>query len=601
MSTSNPSPHPHPHAEEPPRKRQRARKACLPCRQRKRKCDNEFPCSMCTTYGYQCQFSPDDSPTAAFVEKVGSSSNNNNRNGPGPRNSPVTLPQIQTHEWPYSPGARPSVAREVDTPSSARSSVAAPAVLVLLDPMRRRFMGLHSVTAFPRSLGLDFQSANPPRVHSFAYNCGIRLEEEGSAHADLRDLISREHFKRYAEVYFETVHPLFIAFDQQFFMQNVEQFWNQSGPASIFEAIMAGVAALGSFFSARLGCPREAELVLHAKGILEDPTFQPTIDHVSAWILRTLYLRATTRPHLAWLASCTTIHLAEATGLHMEIDQIALTEPETAQSTLKSQSLCELVRRIFWTAWRNNMMVSYEYGRSGITLSNITCKVPRFPSDDLTMQLHAIVELVPRDATAGQDVNLHGTLEKAKQIPDTHPFVSMSKADLCMSLYRHHRLLKLSIDKADVLELIDIGNVAVNAALRLAEENKFWWNVLCTVFQYVCVLLALDTADSLSNVANAMGILENIARLLGTHMAQEAVNTAKVLLRDSMRKKRLELGMLEVADMGEGRGNAPADLDGLDINWDMLLDPWHMSNFQGMAGMGEVYPMGNFGSSGTMG
>ncbi|CZT10736.1 hypothetical protein WAI453_011154 [Rhynchosporium graminicola] len=585
--------------DEPTRKRQRARKACLPCRQRKRKCDNVLPCSMCTTYGYQCQFSQDDSPTAAFVEKVGSSGLSN-----GPRNSPVTM--NMSYKQPYSHGlgaggARPIVTREADTSSStARSSVAPPAVLVLLDPMRRRFMGLHSVTAFPRSLGLDFQSANPPRVHSFAYNCGIRLEEEGSAHADLRETISRQDFNRYADVYFETVHPLFVAFDQQLFLQNVDVFWKQSGPASIFEAILAGVAALGSFFSARRGCTREAELVSHAKGILEDPTFQPTIDHVSAWILRTLYLRATTRPHLAWLASCTTIHLAEATGLHIEIDQIAMTEPDTGHSALNNQNLCELVRRIFWTAWRNNMMVSYEYGRSGISLSNVTCKIPRYPLDDIGLQLHAIVELVPRDNADGQDPNLHGTLEKAKQIPDTHPFVSMSKADLCMSLYRHHRLLKLSTDKSDVSKILEIGNVAVNAALKLAEENKFWWNVLCTVFQYVCVLLALDTADSLSNVSNAMSILEKIARLLGTHMAQEAVNTAKVLLRDSTRKKRLELDMLEVADVGEGQGDAPADLAGLDINWDMLLDPWYMSNFQGMAGLGEVYPMGDFNSGGTM-
>lgn len=254
------------------------------------------------------------------------------------------------------------------------------------------------------------------------------------------------------------------------------------------------------------------------------------------------------------------------------------------------------------------MMVSYEYGRSGISLSNITCKVPQYLPDDPSLQLHAIVELVPKDQTEGRDIDLHGTLEKAKQIPDTHPFVSMSKADLCMSLYRHHRLLKLSIDKTDISKIIEIGNVAVSAALKLAEENKFWWNVLCTVFQYVCVLLALDTADSLSNVANAMSVLEKIARLLGTHMAQEAVNTAKILVRDSMRKKRLELGMLEItdADSGEGGvnggGAGQEDLDGLDMNWDMLLDPWYMSNFQqgmaGMAGMGEVYPMGEFGADG---
>ncbi len=544
---------------------------------------------MCTTYGYSCQYTADDGPAAAFVEKVGSglSASRIHR-------SPVTDRRKATHE------VERSLARE--SPNAPSS----PVDLGILDPVKRRYQGLHSVTAFPRSLGLDFQSANPPRVHSFAYNCGIRAEEEGSAHADLRDLISRDDFTRFASVYFETVHSLFIALDQRKFLQKVEQFWSQGpGMASVFEAVMAGVAALGSFFSATMGHPKEAEPVLHEKGILEDPTFQPTIDHVSAWILRTLYLRSTTRPHLAWLASCMTMHLIQATGLHHEIDQVTLTEPDTEHTSARGRGVCELVRRIFWTAWRNNMMVSYEYGRSGVSLSSMTCKLPRFTPDDPAAHLHTIVELVPQDSSELHP-DLHGTLEKAKQIPDVHPFVSMSKADLCMSLYRHHRLLKLSLDRTDILHLVEIGNVAITAALRLAEENKFWWNVLCTVFQYVCVLLAIDTADSLSNVANAIDILEKIAGLLGTHMAQEALNTAKVLLRDSVRKKRVEVEMLEKADRGErgvgvtGVDHEIGDLDGMDINWDMLLDPWYMSNFSGMAGTGGIdgFQTGEFAGGG---
>jgi hypothetical protein len=54
----------------------------------------------------------------------------------------------------------------------------------------------------------------------------------------------------------------------------------------------------------------------------------------------------------------------------------------------------------------------------------------------------------------------------------------------------------------------------------------------------VCVLLAIDTLDSLAQVQSAMCTLENIAGQLQTHVSTEAVNTLKILLRDSMRKKK---------------------------------------------------------------
>jgi len=73
-----------------------------------------------------------------------------------------------------------------------------------------------------------------------------------------------------------------------------------------------------------------------------------------------------------------------------------------------------------------------------------------------------------------------------------------------------------------------------------------------------------------------MGTLDKITNLLNTHMAREAATTAKVLLRDSMKKKRQEVALLEAADTGEGIGTA---IENFDINWDALLDPWYMSQF----------------------
>ncbi|KAJ5281918.1 hypothetical protein N7478_007290 [Penicillium angulare] len=50
-------------------KRKRAKKACIPCHQRKRKCDAEYPCGTCTSYGYDCKYANDD--TASTVSSGG--------------------------------------------------------------------------------------------------------------------------------------------------------------------------------------------------------------------------------------------------------------------------------------------------------------------------------------------------------------------------------------------------------------------------------------------------------------------------------------------------------------------------------------------------
>lgn len=85
--------------------------------------------------------------------------------------------------------------------------------------------------------------------------------------------------------------------------------------------------------------------------------------------------------------------------------------------------------------------------------------------------------------------------------------------------------------------IIDIGNTALSAAYALVKLDQAWWNVLSTSFQYVCVLLAIDTPESLSHVATAMKTLDNITQILGTRIAFEAQKTAKLLLEDSMKKK----------------------------------------------------------------
>ncbi|TGO45413.1 hypothetical protein BCON_0395g00020 [Botryotinia convoluta] len=445
----------------------------------------------------------------------------------------------------------------------------------ILDLLRSRYMSQHSAVAFPRSLGVEFQSANPPPLHSFAWNCGIRAEEAASAHTNLTQLVSFDDFKRFSDIYVATVHGPFGFLDWPYFMKRCNDYWTNHGRDLTFGAVVGGVVALGSFFAFRLGHPRELEIVQHVKTVLEDPTFSrhPSIDQINAWILRTLYLRSTTRPHVAWLASCVTLHLAEATGLHQEVHSVLLTTEGDTQAKRMDQAEIERARKTFWMAWSVHTIISYEYGRSAVILNSITCKPVKDTMGDSTIFHIKIAQLIPRDNMVVNSVThkeeLISGLKELAQIPDVHPFLSLSKADVCFCFYRRLRLMKQGLEKEAIQAIIDIGNKGAEAANTFARNGHPWWNILSTTFQYFCVLLAIDTSESLSNVSWVLNIFENIVRIVDTHLAHEAFDTAKVLLRDSMAKKRRDLGFLENADGQHG----PEIERQVDINWDALLDP----------------------------
>jgi hypothetical protein len=514
----------------------------------------EFPCSMCTRYGYDCRYS--ENPRVSTSTAL---------------HTPLPSPTNMTEDAIF-PNARKRQKTTIDSPSST-----SPRTLAdhgILDPLKSRYMSQHSAVAFPRSLGVEFQSANPPPLHSFAWNCGIRPEEAPAAHTDLSRLISRDDFNHYSNIYNRTVQAPFGFLDWPYFMQRSEEYWNSPSRDLVFGALIGGVVALGSFFAFRNGHPRELEIVQHVKTVLEDPIVgrYPSIDQINAWSLRTLYLRLSSRPHVAWLASCIALHLAEATGLHQEVQSVLLTTDADGQTKRMDEAEVERARRTFWMTWSIHTIISYEYGRSAVILNSITCKPIKNSPGDFTAVHIQIAQLIPRDnmivSSTTHKEELAAGLEKLSQIPDDHPFISMSKADVCFCFYRRLRLLKQGLEKEAIQAIISIGNRAVEAANTFALAHHPWFNILSTTFQYVCVLLAIDTSESLPHVSWVLNIFENIVRIVDTHLATEAFDTAKVLLRDSMAKKRRELGFLENADGVNGVVEQEVN-----INWDALLDP----------------------------
>ncbi|SCV00971.1 LANO_0F09472g1_1 [Lachancea nothofagi CBS 11611] len=521
-------------------KRLRTRKACLPCRQRKRKCDGELPCGMCTAYSYHCQYDKEDGHPAHFVQ----------------------MPA------PYVVNAERRAKDEVEL---EKNGITGHVKKGILDPSKSRYMSLNSAIAFPRALGLELNSTNPPHLHSFAWNCGVRPEENTDTHPILPDIVSQGDCLRFVDTYFAVVHPVFAVVDRKQIEKSIGRYWD-SRSTSAFGAVIAGIMALGSFFSGDHGHPRETDMVHYAKGVLEDPKYSrlPTVEQVSAWVLRTIYLRATTRPHTAWLASCVTIHLAEATALHHEAEEIELTT-----SSLPDQAKSERARRLFWTAWSINSILSYDYGRSCVALNTtITC-LPATPTkNNYTFQLAELAHLIPQEkVNSSNDVQvaqLLSALERIHEMPEIHPFISLTKADLALSFYRRLRLLNHLLDSSVVRQIVDIGDVALTASVDLVQRNHVWWNVLSASFQYVCALMAIDTRESLARVVDAKKILGNIVTILGTHIAREAEATVELLLRDSVKKKRHEIALLEGATLSEATAEV---MQSPEINWDILLDP----------------------------
>lgn len=555
-----------------PKGRQRAKQACDECRRRKRKCDSTFPCAMCVQFEYPCKINGVLVPGQKLKRSLDvmlESSEASFQTAP----SVPALTVASTYPSTEPSATAEDVAHQTTAEDAARQTPPPPLNRGIIEPAKRRYMNQNSAVAFPNQLGVELESAHPPRLHSFAWNCGIRPEEPGSIHAPLTNYISYEECRHYTEIYFATVDVPFHLFDKQKFLQQCDTYFNRRNQDLILGALIGAVVSLGSLFAFHQGHPMESQIVKHVKDVLEDSTFSrlPSIDQVNAWILRTLYLRSTTRPHLTWLSSCTVMHLVEAVGLHRDLNSELVTQSVHTPATEDEGS-----KRTFWLAWCLNTIIAYEYGRTKIQFDGIDSRPTPFDDKSETGLQIRMARILPSENISGDVMAVSKSLEAAIQklldMGEVKGFPALTRGDLCFCLYRRLRLLKVSISKDTLSQILQIGYTAVEAASDLAERGIPWWNVLGTTFQFFCVLLAIDNRDSLTQVSWVMPKLERIVGILNTHMAAEALDTAKTLMRDALAKKNQEIALLEASN-GDG---FPFPHRELTPDWDTMLNPYYI-------------------------
>ncbi|RAL10920.1 putative C6 transcription factor [Aspergillus homomorphus CBS 101889] len=528
--------------------RHRSRQACIQCRSRKVKCDGNNPCRICADSGSDCGYTP--IAQSAFARRQA---------------------LVTSHGVPEGvTAARDDRTEATDGPSTPRG---------ILEPWKQRFVGREASIAFPLFVGLDVQAANPPRLHSFAYNPGVRREPETTVDFEIAEAITWEIARSLIDVYIASIHPLFNFCDHEKLLQRADDHWHGKPQGLSFEAVISGVVALGSLFNAALSEEKELWTVQHAKSILEDSVVgrHPTIEQVAAYILRTIYVRSTSRPHLSWLCSCNMMHLVEATGLQHGPDAFILAPGRAPPDSAQRQPYNP--KRTAQVAECLHVLIACDYGRS-VMNSSIHARQEDFAATfktDLTAQLCTLVQAIPvtipgPGAGSGATEQL-SALSKVASIDVEHEFLVLVKADLVFCLYRRLRLINLRLDPQQVDDIITTGAAALEPAQRLVTMKKPWWNVLGTVFQFACVLLALDTPESLAQIPRALETLERISDQLNTHLATEALSTIRQLVRASIDKKRQGIEHLE-RSLGEGSHGHADDTVIPPAPHDVSFDPY---------------------------
>ena len=503
--------------------RQRSRQACLPCRRRKRKCDGQMPCNVCEGYGYECEYNNGTSSTA-----------------PLKRSAPINESSSQQLE---------KATRVVHSSTTSKQNTDSSILPGVIEPSKHRYVGRYSSIAFPLYVGLEVQATNIPRLHSFAYHTGVRREPTSAVFHQIAGKVPWNTARSLIDIYTAMVHPVFGFLDMNRIYTLCEKHWHDEPQDMAFEALICGLLGLASLFSDLLDQETETWIILHAKEVLEDVVVSrfPTLETITAWILRTIYIRSTGRPHVAWLCSCTLMHLIEAAGLHHAPEFIM----QAIGNVAPNPETLDIINRTAQVANCVHVLIAFEYGRSIMKFNRQILESTNIISREagVTAQLCNLVAAIPTNqGTDDPEAMLQELLSSLDKITGTavdHDFLILLRVDLALGIYRRLRVMEPGLQQGQNDRVIAAGTAALSAARRLASQNQPWWNVVGSVFQFACSLIAMDTPASCEKLSEVMDTLQFIVDRFQTHLAKEALSTAQQLVRAFLNKKRKGVEALE--------------------------------------------------------
>jgi Fungal Zn(2)-Cys(6) binuclear cluster domain/Fungal specific transcription factor domain len=495
-------------------KRKRSRLACKPCRERKRKCDGGEPCITCTEWGYEC-----------FYESRRVTSR---ATGQANIDPPARLQELQSN-----------VPASSTVESDHHGAV--------------RHLEANSGAAFVRKLGLKIDPTRAPKLNLFGWNIGTRqLSSQLSPTSALPivEITSLEHMKALAQVYFDKVDPCYGFIDRSQYLERLNLRWQSPLTPSIYDSVLGGVAAVGCLFSQRSATITELHLVLSARTSLDNHHLcgPPSIDLLTGWTLRSIYLRTTDTPHSTWIASSTLMHLVEASGLQSESPSVLLPSAEGDP---------DLKRRVVGVAYHLNAWTSFDLGLSRVSFQrNDLPSLPSPKPGDYTAELLGLLPMsVSLDpGKIKDDTDLTSALPEILNRTHTQPPSVLSQCNLVLCILRRIHTHNLDITSGLAEQVLALLKNGLGCARSMAMECSPWHHVANVPFQIICVLLVMDTRSSLAILPEAMQTLSLVASTYDTESMRETCSAAYllVLLHQQRRKD-------DIATLGEALNIRPQE------------------------------------------
>ena len=490
-------------------RRKRASVACVPCRERKRKCDGGSPCITCTEWGYDC----------FYEHKHRRNFRNNSRTS--------SLRSTQNHlPIPHTPSEKNAL-------QGTRSLV--------------QRMESNSGAAFVRKMALKIDSAKAPKLSLFAWNIGARKMScvyGISSPLPIVQIASLENMITFVNTYFQKLDSCFGFINRHLLFERLSARWQSSVANDLYDCVLGGIAALGCLFSQRDLANTEMQFVQSARSILDMHVLSdaPTLDLISGWALRVIYLRMTSSPHETWMASSTLMHLVEASGFHLGSLNGTILPHSSSQDDLE-------MRRVYALARHVNTWTSFDLGLTKVAFKDdLPESLPVTPDACMTNILDILPVTTSLDPTSLKDESsLELQLAQILNATHTHPPVILAQSNLVLCILRQLHTQNREISANLMERVLALLRKALFCARNMVMDCSPWHHVANVPFHIICILLAMDNRSSLAMLPEATQALNYIASVYDTETMREACNTAHLLIMLHQQRRRDDVSIFNEA------------------------------------------------------
>ncbi|CAG7923651.1 unnamed protein product [Penicillium olsonii] len=465
---------------------ERSKIACISCRQRKRKCDGEMPCTYCVKNAHECEY-----------EKIRKKRKQQYRH------------RLQSREE-IPPG---------DEPRDGSSQL--------------QLLEANSPAVFVRRLGLKINPAMAPRFSCYAWNLGLKQINCLPQASCITDILSLAQMDEIVTDYFNHIAPAYNFLDRDYVEKAIVKRWRLGLAGDSTDSMLCGLAALGCLFGGRPSA-LETQLVQSARSALEQSSSLPSpeIDHVIGWIMRVIYLRATGSPEATWMACCTLMHMIETTKLHLEpSEDWILAQPGSPCSP-------DLRRRVYWIAQLFNTWVSLDCGKSQVELRGSSSKLPGGSWTKDQQELCYLFCCLGKRFEIDQS-EIDAELRELCALNPVHPMLQLLQCNIGLCFFRRSRALGQVMSDDSLALILGLAKNSLLVVKLLIETNSPWWHVINIPFQIVCVILVSDTDQALELLPSALTLLKKLADNYQTGMCSESYEIAQFLVSQE-RQKRLK-------------------------------------------------------------